>query len=253
MRYLRSVPAILLFILVCALSVSGASPQQLNTANAFDEVWNVRTSATSQGKVLWTRKDAGGFLPDVFFYDGTSVSTAQSGGALQSVTDSVFALGSGSSPGDVIGAWRRGDATAWIWTRLANGTASITDLKYTNPHTAGQPMNPEAVAIADGCVFMALQFAVGGSQKRWVFKVNPADGSSANLTGATPIPGPGRITTSGCKAAWVSDDGTTNRLLFYNGSTVTEIDAGALGTSPVVGQGKIVYAKKVRNPANLPV
>ena len=214
MRTPGAVLASLVVAFLCALILHAAAPQQV-TANAFDAVWNGRTSTTSQGKVLWTEKDAANALNDVFFYDGTSVSTVQLKGALDQVTDSLFALGTGASPGDVIGAWRRGDRTAWLWTRRADATVTLTDLKYTNPFVPGDPMNPEAVAVADGCVFMALQYATGGVNVKHVFKVNPADGTSTGLTGNAVVPGAVRVATSGCKAAWVFDDGTgTPKLQF---------------------------------------
>jgi hypothetical protein len=209
------------------------------TANAVNETWSDRASATSRGKLLWTNG------ADVLFFDGAAVSTVQSGTGLTGVADFVFTLGTGAATGDVIGAWRRDTDFAWVWTRLANGSTTLVDVKYTNPIMPGQPMNPEGVAVADGCVFMILQAFSGGNAIKHVYSIDPATGQSTNLTGTALVPGVARLSTSGCKATWILNDGTgTPKLHYYNGSAVAQIDSGSL-SSAQISQGRIVYSKTV--------
>ena len=225
-------------------NLPGAPPRQV-TADAGAESWSARTSSTSQGTVLWTADvNSDGIFDDVLFFDGTSVSTIQPRGILTAVNDAnAFALGSGTSPGDVVGLWRRDTDFAWVWTRNAAGTTTGPALvTATNPINAANPMNPEAVAIADGCVFLVLQ---PQANVKHVFRVDPTNGNGTLLTNGLPVPGAPRVTTSGCKAAWTFDDGTTKKLQFYDGSTVSsQLDSGDLG-NPYMSHGKIVYAKTV--------
>lgn len=242
MRKLAALLAVVLAALA-AVILHAASPQQL-TANAATDSWSQRTSSTSQGMVLWTDIADGAFVgSDVLFFDGTTVSTVQTLGALTGVNDTnAFALGTGASPGDVIGVWRRDSDFAWVWTRAAGGATTLKEVKATNPINAANPMNPEAVAVADGCVFLILQPA---ANVKHVFRVDPATGTGTLLTNGAAVPGAGRVTTSGCKAAWMFDDGTATKLLqFYNGTSVSTIDTGDLDGA-YMNQGRIVYTKIV--------
>jgi hypothetical protein len=226
-----------------------AAPQQVTTDTLIDS-WSQRTPSTSQGMILWADNSSNPgnafSFTDVRFFDGTTVSTVQTQGALTGVNDTnAFALGSGASPGDVMGIWRRDTDFAWVWTRLAGGATTLNEVTYTNPINPAFAMNPEAAAVADGCVFLVLQ---AGASKH-VFSVNPATGNTTILTGGAAVPGAARVTTSQCKAAWTFDDGggaTASKLQFYNGSLPpTQVDQGEIGVSPVLHQGKLVYWKKV--------
>jgi len=236
-----------LFLLLAVSLVLGTHPvsaaqtvQQL-TDNTAGEGWGNRHSTTSQGKVLWFDEN-----DNVSFYDGTSASLVQAFDAddprLDDLDDIVFALGSGSTPGQVVGGWRRGTDFGWVWVN--DGTAPKL-VQAINPIDETQPLNPEGIAIADGCVFMALQAFFGGQAVKHIFRIDPATGVGTNLTGSAPVPGLfSRITTSGCQAAWLFDDGTgTPKLHFYDGTTVTVIDSGDLGP-PHLNQGRLVYRKK---------
>ena len=231
-------------------TLAGLAATQVSTATG---TWNIRHSATSQGTVLWHNGD------DVFFHDGTSATTVQARGALEAIGDNVFGLGSGATPGRVIGLWRRGTDFAWVWTN--DGTAPV-EVTYTNPYNAANPMNPEAVAIADGCVFLDLQAGVnvGGNAVlvHNVFRVDRTSATTAvavNLTdpaGTNPVVGlSSRPTTSGCQAAWVWNDTTsmtpaTVKLQFWNGSTIVDVDSAAsFDSNPDLSGGRIVYAKAV--------
>jgi hypothetical protein len=226
-----------------------AAPQQVTT-NALRESWSQRMPSTSQGMILWVDhgSDPGltNSFTDVQFFDGTSVSTIQTKGALTNVNDTnAFVLGSGASPGDVMGIWRRDTDFAWVWTRTAGGATTLREVTYTNPINPAFAMNPEAAAVADGCVFLILQTGM----TKHVFSVDPATGTTTNLTGNGVVPGTGRVTTSGCKAAWTFDDGggqSASKLQFYNGALpLIQVDQGEIGGTPVLSQGKLVYRKIV--------
>ncbi|MGZ6126549.1 MAG: hypothetical protein ACXWLR_16385, partial [Myxococcales bacterium] len=89
-----------------------------------------------------------------------------------SIDDVVFTLGSGSSAGQVIGGWRRGTDDGWVF--VSDGV--LSKVTATNPFATGA-MNPEGIAIADGCVYMALQASTGNTTLvKHVFQVNPATG-----------------------------------------------------------------------------
>lgn len=214
------------------------------TDNAANDRWNSRNSSTARGKVLWTDGQ------NVFYDDGASTQTIQPLGALENVEDSVLALGSGSGANDVIGAWRRGTDFAWVWRSAGGGPPLL--VSATNPIDPGQPMNPEALAIADGAVFMTLQAFAGGESVKHVFRIDPATGQATNLTGSAAVPGATRITTSGGKAAWVFDDGSgTLRLHYYNGATVQVIDSGAAIGNPRLSRGRIVYTKPLAGSSHV--
>ncbi|MCG3114675.1 MAG: JDVT-CTERM domain-containing protein [Candidatus Manganitrophus sp. SA1] len=222
------------------------------TTNANDEGWSLRNSAASRGNVLWYDDQT----ESVFLNDNATPVQAEdpnnSPGAIEST---VFSLGSGSSPGQVIGAWRRGQNDAWVW--ISGGTPS--KVVATNPFGTGG-MNPEGVAIADGCVFMVLQAGSGqNTLVKHVFRVDPATNIATLLTGGIPLThvngatiGAARISTSDCQAAWVFDDGSeAYHLQFYNGTSVTTVATGDDNTfnSTLRGfhlnRGRLVYEKLV--------
>lgn len=216
---------------VAATLSIGTSAQLTNNGN--DDRWSDRHSATVGGKVLWTDGS------DVLFHDGVATQIVQSLGALESVEDFVFGLGSGASAGSVIGGWRRGTDFAWVW-RSGHPPVLVT---ATNPIDPGQPLNPEGLAIADGHVFMILQAFSGGNAIKHVFRVDPVTGTAVNLTGNAAVPGAARVVTAGGQAAWVFDDDTGNpKLHWYDGAAVSVIDSGQIGGLRLA-RGRLVYAK----------
>ena len=120
-------------------------------------------------------------------------------------------------------------------------------------------MNPEEVAIADGCVFFGLQAAVNDPDNnalmaQTVARVDLATGAATILTGSAPVAGRfSRISTSQCKAVWIwwnaqyaneSSDSATMDLHYYNGTSLSTIDSGTGLGRPVIAQGRIFYTKK---------
>src|SRR5262245_1160031 len=102
---------------VAVAGIAGATtPVQQLTSDALVQDWSNRSATTSQGKVLITDGT------DVYFFDGTAVSLVQAQGSQGPESQgnvefgSLFVLGSGSIPGQVVGAWRRGTDYAWVWT-----------------------------------------------------------------------------------------------------------------------------------------
>lgn len=212
----------------------GAASQLTN--NAVSDRWSIRHSTTNRGKLLWTDGD------DVLLNNGTTTTVIQVRGALEAVEPAVLGLGSGAAAGQTVAAWRRGTDFAWVWRSDGGAAVLVT---ATNPIDPDEPMNPEALAIADGSVFMTLQAFANAQSVKHVFRVNPTSGVATNLTGNAPVPGAVRITTASGKAAWVFDDNSgTPKLHFYNGSTVQVIDNGDIGaTSLRLAAGRLVYQK----------
>ncbi|PYJ78572.1 MAG: hypothetical protein DME22_26780, partial [Verrucomicrobia bacterium] len=208
------------------------------TTNSSDETWGIRQSTACRGKILWVDGDG-----TVVLYDGVRTNAIQAQGTLGAVDDIVFALGSGSTPGSVIAVWRRGTDSAWV---SMDGTPSVS-VAATNPIDPDQSLNAEGVAVGDGCVFMVLQAAAGNQTVKHVFRVDPATGIATNLTGNAVVPGmEGRLSTSGCQAAWPFLDNTNQvfQLHFYDGAALRVIDTNILG-NPHLSKGRIVYAKKM--------
>ncbi|TAJ99940.1 hypothetical protein EPO44_10080, partial [bacterium] len=244
-RYFRHAfqPVLFLFILSSVVFAGRAEAATQITNNANEEGWSVRNSATSQGKVLWYDDQS----ESVFLYDGATTTLVQaedvndSPGDIDSV---VFTLGSGASAGEVIGAWRRGTEDAWVW--VSGGTP--VKVSATNPIN-NNAMNPEAVAVSDGCVFIRFRIPIGGSEANHIFKVGPQTGVATDLSGNASVPGASRVSTSDCQAAWVFDDGTgTLQLQFYNGTSVTTVDTGEINSNLQgfqLSHGRLVYEKVV--------
>ncbi len=227
------------------------------TDNNVNDGWDKRQSTTSRGRLLWFNDD-----DTVFYYDGQQAAPIQAKDVndptLDSIASFVFTLGSGAGPDDVIGAWRRGTDFAWVW--MNNGQPPRL-VQYTSPYQAGDAMNPEGVAIADGCLFMLLQAFDPGTNKliKHVYKIDPASGDSTLLTGDflndTANAGTGAYSTafvtSGCKAAWAWCSKSTNgacdddglQLHYYDGSSVQVLEADAFPTS--FAMGRLIYIKPV--------
>jgi hypothetical protein len=206
------------------------------TNNAANDQWSIRHSTTCRGKVLWTDGD------DVLLNNGATNSVIQARGTMEAVEPTVLGLGSGAAAGQTVAAWRRGTDYAWIWRSDGGAPVLVT---ATNPIDPTQPMNPEALAIADGSVFVTLQAFANANSVKHVFRVNPATGLATNLTGNAPVPGAIRLTTASGKAAWVFDDNSgAPKLHFYNGTTVQTVDSGAISaTSLRLAAGRLVYQK----------
>ncbi|MFO0840651.1 MAG: hypothetical protein U1D55_19245 [Phycisphaerae bacterium] len=210
--------------------------QQL-TSNSTGDRWSRRNSANVGGKLLWTDG------ADVLFDDGASATTVQALGTLGNVEDTVFALGSGATPGSVIGVWRRGTDDAWVWR---SGFAP-TLVNAVNPIDATQPLNPSSLAVSDGAVFLGMQAFSNAQSVKHVFRVDPVSGSATNLTGNAPVPGASRITTSAGQAAWVFDDNTgTPKLHLYRNNAVATVDSGPISAISLrLRGGWLVYQKRV--------
>lgn len=226
------------------LSASTLQAAQQITATPGDERWGDRKTIISQGQILWY--DATG----VWLYNGSTTVQLQ---ATNTVNDPTFTLGNDSTPGHVIAAWRTG-AAGNTYVNTDGGTT--IHVVPTNPINVANDMNMESVAVADGCVFMALNTPNANAQQvSFVYKVNATTGAAVLIGGAaTAAPGRiSRLATSQCKAVWLYDDSTNPLSLYYydgratagDGSYVTTIDTGTTLTWPEITNGKIVYSKQV--------
>jgi hypothetical protein len=211
-------------------------PTEQITDNAVNDRWNTRHSNTVVGKLLWTDGD------DVLFNDGVTTQVVQPRGDLDEINPDALDLGTGSEPGAVIGAWRRGTDFAWVWR---SGHAPVL-VSAINPIDPKQIMNPQVFAIADGSVFVVMQAVVDGNAVKHVFQVDPATGVATNLTGDLAVPGAPRATTSGGQAAWLFVDSANPKLQFFDGAAVTDIDFGEIAETRVrMSRGRVVYEKVV--------
>ena len=223
------------------------------TDNNKNEAFGPRQKNTAGGRAIWFDEDS-----TIFYYDGVNVSPLQAKDSgdptLGDVTNTVFALGSGASDGDVIGGWRRGTDFGWVWRN--NGSPPVL-VQYTSPYHAGDAMNPEGVAVGDGCLFMLLQAFDAGTNVliKHVYKIAPGSGQSTLLTGDflgdTQNGGLGAyatsFVTSQCKAAWAWCGSVTSvscdppDLHYYDGVSVSVIDHDAVPTS--FDKGRLIYLK----------
>lgn len=209
-----------------------------------------RQGTVSRGKILFMSDG------DVYLHDGASADRIQELGTLGSLEANVFTLGSGSAAGQVIGGWRRGTDFAWV---SVDGGIPV-EVDYTNPFTATDPMNPEEIAIADGCVFLGLQAAIRDPDDnaflvQTVARVDPATGAATNITGTAKVAGRlTRISTSHCKAVWwwwneeyanQDPDEDIMDLHYYDGNsgTLVTIDSARRPSRPVIANGRIFYTK----------
>lgn len=252
---------ILLFSALLLLAAPAFAPAddcgvQLTDTN-INERWGTRQNATSGGHVIWANE-----VGDVYHYDGALTSLVQLHDPnvleLADVETSVFTLGSGEADGQVIGLWRRFTDFAWVWSSDGGAPKLVA---YESPYNAGDAMNPEGVAIADGCVFLLFQAFDPNTNVliKHVFQVDPAGGGATLLTGDylgdTATGGAGAFVTSlmtdGCHAAWIwcsaADNGACldygTSLHYFDGIGVQEIDkAGAIFSFKL---GRILYPKTV--------
>lgn len=241
---------------MCLLSAATARATDCGTQltdNNKNKAFGVRQRATSQGRAIWFDEDS-----TVFAFDGTQVQPVQTTNpndqSLASIADNVFCLGSGAQPGQVLGAWRRGTDFAWLW---ANNGQPPRLVQYTNPYNANNAMNPEGLAIADGCVFMLLQAAKGGTLIKHVYRIDTSSAAATLLTADflndVDNGGVGAFSTSlvtdGCKAAWewcsAGQNGACNadsiQLHYFDGAAVHVIDTNAEPLS--FAAGRLIYSK----------
>lgn len=212
----------------------GVGPTERITDNANNDRWNLRHSSTVGGKVLWHNGN------DVYLDDGTNTQLVQARGGMEALNNDVFGLGSGANAGQVIGAWRRGTNFAWVWR--SGGTPVL--VTAVNPIDPPQAMNLEAIAIADGSVFMVFQAFFNTNSVKHVFRVDPATGIATNLTGDLAVPGVSRIATSGGEAAWLFVDSPNPKLHFFDGSTITVVSSGEInGFNLRLARGRLIYEK----------
>lgn len=225
------------------------------TDNNKAERWGSRQPSTSRGRVIWADEDE-----SIHFFDGVSASLLQAKDvnvpSLDNVETFVFTLGSGAGADDVVGGWRRGTDFAWVWAGAGSQPQLVSAV---NPYDPNSAMNPEGIAAADGCVFLLLQAAVGGTLIKHVFQVDPASGSATLLTGGflndVNNDGTGAYSTAfysdGCRAAWLwcsaGANGSCNddavQLHCFDGASVQVIDSNAVLYG--MNAGRVVYSKDV--------
>lgn len=188
-----------------------------------------RDPFTTRGQILFAEADY-----DVWLFDGTLppvpvLVQASPGG--DDVNDGVFMLGPHSVAGQVLAGWRR---------EFGYGLVSIDGAA---PATV--TLNPEAVSIADGCIFMVLQ---NGAQGNHAYQINPATGIHTQLSSGTVGANNGafRIASSGCKAAWTFIPDIANdpqQIQFWNGTSTVMLEPEA--SQPRMRGDWIVYSKEV--------
>lgn len=225
------------------------------TANSKTERWSTRQKSTSRGRVLWVDED-----DSIHFFDGAATSLLQARDinvpSLDNVESFVFTLGSGAGTDDVVGGWRRGSDFGWVWAGVGSQPQLVNAV---NPYDPNSAMNPEGIAASDGCIFLLLQAAVGGTLIKHVYKVDPANGNATLLTGDylndVNNDGTGAFSTalfaSGCRAAWLwcsaGANGSCNddaiQLHYYDGASVSIIDNNA--SLYGMEDGRVLYSKVV--------
>ncbi len=223
--------------LVAAGAVGATLPVTRVTDDALDLLGGgaslKRDPFTSRGQILFADQNK-----NVWLYTGTlppSIVQAAPGGD-DSVADHVFMLGTAAAAGQVLAGWRRGNGYGLV---SVNGGA---------PQTV--TLNPEAVSVADGCIFMVLQTAAAGNH---AFQIDPATGAMTQLSSGTLGANQGafRIASSGCKAAWTFQpaSGDPFQVQYWNGTTTTLLEPDA--SMPRMAGGWIAYTKDVAGVAQV--
>lgn len=220
------------FAAICSLAANSSSGAPLTvqqiSSDSLDAVSDFnRATPTSGGRILYAD------TPDstVWFYPGSgapiSVQTLPAPGEV--VANHVFMLGSGATASTVIGGWRRGTGYGNV-TINGGAPAKVT-------------LNPESVSVRDGCVFMVLQTPTAGQH---VFKVDPLDGTTVQISNGVVTRGALRVDSSQCRAvwSWTPTDTDPISLQYWNGTTTTTLDTDLASGIDFYG-GKIVYAKTV--------
>ena len=199
--------------------------QQINPANTTSEGWRNEGSPTSGGQIMFF--NAGG---DVKLYNGTSIVPVQTFPG-QGI-DHVWMLGSGATAGHVIGGYRRG--SGYLDVTVDGGAPVKVD------------QNPESIAIADGCVFAALQ--TNGMAPQHAYQINPATGAFTQISTGGAETNAAHIAGSGCKSAWSWRPLNTSPfgIQYWNGTTTTTLETDAdLPYGTPMRRGVIVYVKLV--------
>lgn len=219
--------ALTAFLLATSSSAQTLTVQQINPANTTSEGWKNEGSPTSGGQIMFF--NAGG---DVYLYNGTTIVPVQAfpGQAI----DHVWTLGSGATAGHVIGGYRRG--------------AGYLDVTVDGGAPVKVDQNPESIAIADGCVFAALQ--TNGAAPQHAYQINPATGAFTQIsTGGNATANASHIASgSGCKAAWswAPTNTSTFGIQYWSGTATTTLETDAdLQYGTPMRRGVIVYVKQV--------
>lgn len=219
--------AVLVAVAIAAPQASHATTltsQQITLSNdAISESWSTRNSSTSGGKILMVGGDT------IRFFDGAAVQTVQGPVLNEAVDTAVFMLGSGASGSSVVLGWKRG--------------AGYADLSIDGAAPLKIDLNPGAVSIGEGCVFMTLQDGAGTH----AYKINPASGSTTKLSSGTVAGGALRIVSNGCSKAvwgWQPNNASPLDIQYWNGTTTTTVATDVV-TKPSFAGGRIVYAKIV--------
>lgn len=220
-----------------ALAANLPAPVQITLSDdGYSQSWSGRISPTSGGKILFVMIDDELNTTDdpVILYDG-SFTTVQPTVTNEDVNTTVFGLGSTLTPGNVIGGWRRNSAEGGYGNVSVNGASPST-----------VTLNPEAVSIRDGCVFMVLQ--VGGFGN--AFQINPSTGGHTQLNSSTyTVGGALRIHGSKCRAVWTywNGDNVDDKysLGYWDGSQERPLEFETDAGVPIFVDGKLVYTKEV--------
>lgn len=240
--------------------------RRLTANDMLWESWSSRHPSTSRGMVLWT-EGADPFNPEgLYLFNGAATVAVPPDGSAESVTTTVFGLGTGLAPGVTVAAWRKGTDFAWVWSSDSSAPVPIDTVKAHpfDPNNDNNRMNPEGLAIAGGCLFMVMQAFDPGTNRlsKHIFKVDvdigDLTGLSLPLSGSGKVPGAPRVKTSGCQSAWVFDpdfdldangdpqDTGFRQLHFYDGAAASVVDSGLLSdTDYDFKAGRIVYQKRV--------
>ena len=250
---MRAIVRGLTLLLVYLAVVSPALAATRVTTDVIEATFG-RQNTVSRGRILFMSDH------DVYLHDGITSTLLQEKGTLGDLANNVFSLGSGSTASSVIGGWRRG--TDFAWVSVDGGTP--LEVSYTNPFDAENAMNPEEVAIADGCIFFGFQAAtldVDGDAflVQTVARVDPSTGVATNITGNSAVYGRfSRISTSQCKAVWLwwseenanenpDDDPIDVHYYSVGSGLLTTIDSAVGIGSPVIANGRIFYRKAGSN------
>jgi hypothetical protein len=228
----RRLVAALIAVAIAAPQVSRATTltsQQITPSNdGLSHLWDRRNSTTSRGQILFV-----GSNDAVYLYNGATFQSIQPTDPINNVSTNVFGLGSASTAGQVLGGWRRGAGTGWV--SINGGTpAQVT-------------LNPEAVSIGEGCVFMVLQEPSFGNH---AFKIDPANGNRTKLSSGTLGANTGafRVFSSGCSKAvwtWQPVNGGPVDIQYWNGTGTGVTVAEDVASAPSFAGGRIVYSKIV--------
>lgn len=224
------------FALALLAAAGAAAAASLPVARITNDAFDLRGGGatfkrdpfTARGQILFADLD-----DNVYLFDGATLPPAAlqaAPGGDDAVADQVFMLGSAATSGDVLAAWRRG-----------NGFGVVTVPGGTPQNVT---LNPEAVSVADGCIFMVLQMGDDGNH---AFQIDPETGSRTQLSSGVLGANQGvfRIASSQCKAAWLLE----GELQYWNGSSTSSL--GPAVSEPRMDGGWIAFTKEVAGVAQV--